>query len=115
MCRLTIRIWGPAKGSELELTARASEAAIEARACARRGLRHSLPRAVVVGSTVAREMRDEGGRATPGYLITLTIETPTPSHPGGAEWLRLRVESDVAVALLELLSPMVIDGVRVTG
>jgi hypothetical protein len=117
MCRVMVRIWGPAKGSELELATRAGEAEIEARACALRGLSDSLPCARVIESAVTREARIEDGRALPGYLVSLTIETRAPTWPGGGgvEWLQLWIESEVSVALLELLNPMVVDGVSVTG
>ena len=114
---LTVAIWGPAKGSELELAAHASAAAIEARDCARRGLRADLPGADVLASTVVCETRVETGQAIPGFLVTLTVAASAPpSRPAGdLAWLCLRVESVVSVALLELLSPMVVDVVRVTG
>lgn len=112
---LIVAIWGPAKGSELELATRASEAAIEARDCAWRGLRADLPDAEVLASTVARETRGEAGQEVPGFLITLTVAASLPAwrSAGDLAWLCLRVESDVSVALLELLNPMRVDGVRV--
>ena len=67
------------------------------------------------GSSVA------GTRARPyrfpaGAIVTLTVVAPMPPYwsEGDLGWLCLRVESAVAVALLELLSPMVVEGVRVT-
>lgn len=114
---LSVAIWGPAQRSELEVAAHASAAAIEARECARRGLRADLPGADVLASAVVRETRSEAGRAIPGYLVTLTVVAPMPPRWSEDDlgWLCLRVESAVAVALLELLSPMVVDGVRITG
>lgn len=115
--KLSVEIWGPAKGSELELAAHASAAAIEARECARRGLRADLPGADVLESTVVSETRGEAGQAIPGFLVTLTVSAPMPPWWPNSDltWLCLRVESDVSVALLELLSPMLVERVYVTS
>ena len=112
--RVDIAIWGPAHGSELEVATRAGEAEIEARACALRGLRARLHDANITASAVARETRVEAGRALPGYRITLTVVASTPSWRPADDvvGLGLWVESVVSVALLELLNPMRVDGVR---
>ncbi|HEX9037443.1 MAG TPA: hypothetical protein VF808_10680 [Ktedonobacterales bacterium] len=118
MCRLHVEIWGPAKGSELELGGRASEAAIETRTCAERGLRRRLPHAAVIRSSVARVSRVRGRATVPGYLVSLVIEAPERDWLGlgfDSAALCLCVEAEVAVALLELLNPMVVDGVSVAA
>ncbi len=114
---VTVEIWGPETGCELELDMLAREAEEATRLCAERGLHASLPGASVTHVAVAREARKEGERLRPGYRVALTISAPEPLSrlsESGERWLRFWVESEVSVALLELINPMTVDAVSVT-
>ena len=112
-----VEIWGPKVGSELELETRAEEAEKEVSACALRGLHPSLPEASVLWAAVSEEERECNGRMCPGHRVTVAIIVPEPLDQDGerdGRWLRFWVESEVSVALLELINPMTVDRVSVT-
>ncbi len=114
---VTLEIWGPETGSELGAGAMAGDAEEAVRACASRVLDHSLPGASVTRVVVSVEEREWNGRARLGHHVTVVIQAPEPPGLDGerdGRWLRFWIESEVSVALLELINPMRVEGVSVT-
>ncbi len=112
-----VEIWGPKEGSELALETRASEAEDVVSACALRGIQPSYPEASVLWAAVSGEEREWNGRMRSGHRVTVAIAVPEPlDHDGERDgrWLRFWIESEVSVALLELINPMTVDRVSVT-
>ena len=112
-----VEIWGPKAGSELELGAQASEAEDAVSACALRGIHSSHPEASVLWAAVSEEEREWNGRMRSGHRVTVAIAVPEPLDQDGerdGNWLRFWIESEVSVALLELINPMTVDKVSVT-
>ncbi len=112
-----VEVSGHKTGSELELETRADEAKEAVRDLALRGLQPSLPEASVVWVEVTKVERAWNGRVCSGHHVTVAIEVPEPLDQGGERderWLRFWIESEVSVALLELINPITVEEVSVT-
>lgn len=109
-----VEVSGPKTGSELELETRASEAKKAVRDLALRGLQPSLPEASVMWVEVTEVEREWNGRVRAGHRVTVAINVPEPLDQDGErdeDWLRFWIESEISVALLELINPITVEGV----
>lgn len=114
---VTAHLWGPETGCELIASSQPEDVFDAVCARAQPRLSVSVPGAMIVWVALARKNGDHDGRAVPGYRVSVTVRLGRDMETlddAALTWARSWIESEVSVALLELINPLTVEGVHVT-